>query len=123
MTGEGQIPLPPRTVDYVVKPKLVGSIEGQGGASELAGVTVPIKVSGPWSDISYKPDLEGMPKDQVKDPAAVLEKLEEGGGAKELLEGLKPGGSGTDEGEGRSEERRGGKAWVSTWRSRWLQEP
>src|SRR3546814_2027695 len=67
MTGEGQIPLPPRTVDYVVKPKLVGSIEGQGGASELAGVTVPIKVSGPWSDISYKPDLEGMLKDQVKD--------------------------------------------------------
>src|SRR3546814_7431219 len=50
MTGEGQIPLPPRTVDYVVKPKLVGSIEGQGGASELAGVTVPIKVSGPWRD-------------------------------------------------------------------------
>ncbi|HEY9550342.1 MAG TPA: AsmA-like C-terminal region-containing protein, partial [Kiloniellaceae bacterium] len=100
MTGEGQIPLPPRTVDYVVKPKLVGSIEGQGGASELAGVTVPIKVSGPWSDISYKPDLEGMLKDQVKDPAAVLEKLEEGGGAKELLEGLKPGGSGTDEGAG-----------------------
>src|SRR3546814_48175 len=94
------IPLPPRTVDYVVKPKLVGSIEGQGGASELAGVTVPIKVSGPWSDISYKPDLEGMLKDQVKDPAAVLEKLEEGGGAKELLEGLKPGGSGTDEGAG-----------------------
>src|SRR3546814_2753981 len=52
MTGEGQIPLPPRTVDYVVKPKLVGTIEGQGGASDLSGVTVPIKVSGPWSDIS-----------------------------------------------------------------------
>lgn len=100
MTGEGQIPLPPRTVDYVVKPKLVGTIEGQGGASDLSGVTVPIKVSGPWSDISYKPDLEGMLKDQVKDPAAVLEKLEEGGGAKGLLEGLKPGGSGTDEGSG-----------------------
>src|SRR3546814_6172550 len=72
---------------------------------------LPIKVSGPWSDISYKPDLEGMLKDQVKDPAAVLEKLEEGGGAKELLEGLKPGGSGTDEGagsddgSGRSEEQ------------------
>src|SRR3546814_8582148 len=39
MTGEGQIPLPPRTVDYVVKHKLVASIAGQGGASELAGAT------------------------------------------------------------------------------------
>src|SRR3546814_12145288 len=63
MTGEGQIPLPPRTVDYVVKPKLVGSIEGQGGASELAGVTVPIKVSGPWSDIANKPAHAGMLKE------------------------------------------------------------
>src|SRR3546814_17740817 len=59
MTGEGQIPLPPRTVDYVVKPKLVGSIEGQDGASDLAGVTVPIKVSGPWSDLSSQPDPIG----------------------------------------------------------------
>ena len=99
MTGEGTVPLPQRTVDYLVKPKLVGSIEGQGGASDLTGVTVPIKVSGPWHDISYKPDLEGMLKDQVKDPSAVIEKLQDGEGAKELLEGLKPGdGSGTDGG-------------------------
>jgi len=90
MTGEGKVPLPPRTVDYVVKPKLVGSIEGQGGQGDLSGVTVPIKVSGPWSDISYKPDLEAMLKEQVKDPSAVIEKLQDGGGAKGLLDGLKP---------------------------------
>ena len=94
MTGEGTVPLPPRTVDYVVKPKLVGSIEGQGGESDLAGVTVPIKVSGPWSDISYKPDLEAMLKDQIKDPSAVIEKLQDGEGAKELLDGLKPDADG-----------------------------
>jgi len=99
MTGEGTVPLPQRTVDYLVKPKLVGSIEGQGGSGDLAGVTVPIKVTGPWHDISYKPDLEGMLKDQVKDPSAVIEKLQDGEGAKGLLEGLKPGGSsGTDGG-------------------------
>src|SRR3546814_17525483 len=80
MTGAGQIPLPPRTVDYVVKPKLVGSIEGQGGASELAGVTVTIKVRGPWSDISYNPDPEGMLKDQEKATAAVRGQAAEGGG-------------------------------------------
>src|SRR3546814_9664610 len=89
MTGAGKVPLPQRTVDYLVKPKLVGSIEGQGGGSDVAGVTVPIKVTGPWHDISYKPDLEGMLKDQLKDPAAALENLQDGEGAKGLLEGLR----------------------------------
>jgi len=102
MTGEGTVPLPPRTVDYVVKPKLVGSIEGQGGASDLGGVGVPIKVSGPWHDISYKPDLEGLLKEQVKDPSAVIEQLQDGEGAKGLLEGLKPGGESGESGEGTS---------------------
>lgn len=93
MSGAGKVPLPPRTVDYQVKPKLVGSIEGQGGASDASGIAVPIKVSGPWHDISYRPDLEGMLKDQVKDPSAVIEKLQEGEGAKDLLDNLKPGDS------------------------------
>lgn len=107
MTGEGKVPLPERTVDFVIRPKLVGSIEGQSGASDLAGVGVPIKVTGPWHDISYRPDLEGMLKDRVGDPAAVLEKLQDGEGAKGLLENLKPdaggggdGGSGSDGGSG-----------------------
>jgi len=101
MTGEGKVPLPQRSVDYLVKPKLVTSIEGQGAASDTAGVTVPIKVTGPWSDVSYRPDLESMLKEQVKDPSAVIEQLQDGDGAKGLLEGLKPGGeSGSDGGSG-----------------------
>jgi AsmA protein len=99
MTGQGKVPLPPRTVDYQVSPKLVGSIEGQGGASDAAGIAVPIKVSGPWHDISYKPDLESLLKDQMKDPSAVIEQLQDGEGAKGLLDSLKPGeSSGTDDG-------------------------
>ncbi len=94
MTGTGKVPLPPRTVDYTVKPKLVGTLEGQGGQSDLAGVAVPIKVSGPWSDISYKPDLGAALKEQIKDPSAVMEKLQDEEGAKGLLEGLVPGTSG-----------------------------
>ncbi|MGF1628804.1 MAG: AsmA family protein [Kiloniellaceae bacterium] len=98
MTGQGKVPLPPRTVDYQVSPKLVGSIEGQGGASDASGITVPIKVSGPWHDISYKPDLESLLKDQLKDPSAVIEQLQDGDGAKGLLEGLTPGGSSDTDG-------------------------
>ncbi|HMA15501.1 MAG: AsmA-like C-terminal region-containing protein, partial [Bacteroidota bacterium] len=99
MTGEGKVPLPQRTVDYLVKPKLVASIEGQGSAADASGITVPIKVTGPWSDVSYRPDLEGMLKEQMGDPSAVIEQLQDGEGAKGLLEGLKPGGeSGSDGG-------------------------
>ena len=102
MTGAGTIPLPPRTVDYEVKPKLVGSLEGQGGASDLAGIAVPIKVTGPWHDISYRPDLAGALTDQIKDPGALLEKVPDGdslkdateGGAKGLLDKLVPGSGG-----------------------------
>ncbi|NIA69170.1 AsmA family protein [Pelagibius litoralis] len=97
MTGEGTIPLPPKTIDYQVKPKLVSSLEGQGGQSDLSGIAVPIKVTGPWNDISYKPDLEGALKDQIKDPGALLEKVPEGG-AKDLLDKLAP----KSEGEGGS---------------------
>jgi AsmA protein len=98
MTGAGKVPLPPRTVDYVVKPKLVASVEGQGGATDKTGVVVPIIVTGPWSNISYKPDLEGILKEQIKDPGAVMEKLQDGEGAKGLLDGLTGGSSGGSSG-------------------------
>ncbi len=98
MTGQGKIPLPPRTVDYEVKPKLVGSLEGQGGGGDLAGISVPIKVTGPWSDVSYKPDLAGILKGQLKDPSAVLDSVQGGEGAKGLLEKVVPGTSSGDDG-------------------------
>lgn len=97
MTGEGKVSLPQRTVDYLVKPKLVASIEGQGGTADAAGVAVPIKVTGPWSDISYRPDLESLLKEQV-DPSAVIDQLQNGEGAKGLLDRLKPGGGTQGEG-------------------------
>ena len=102
MTGAGTVPLPQRTVDYIVKPKLVASVEGQGGTSDAAGITVPIKVTGPWHDVSYKPDLEGLLKDQVKDPSAVIEQLQDGEGAKGLLENLKPDAGSGSSGDGGS---------------------
>jgi AsmA protein len=43
VTGKGTVDLPKRTVDYRVVPKV--------------GVGVPIIVSGPWDNISYRPDL------------------------------------------------------------------
>ena len=47
MTGAGTVDLPHRTVDYRVSPSLAGVLN------------VPIIVSGPWDNLSYRPDLAG----------------------------------------------------------------
>jgi AsmA protein len=107
VTGAGTADLPARRVDYRVTPKAVASLEGQGGAADVAGVAVPVIVEGPWHDITYRPDLAGLVEDIAKDPAKAVEgakdvvkKIKEGGtkeGLGKLLEGV-TGGSGGDSG-------------------------
>lgn len=73
ITGAGTVSLPPRTLNYRVEPKAVASAEGQGGAKELGGITVPVVIEGPWSNLSYRPDLGAAAKQKVTDK--VMEKL------------------------------------------------
>jgi AsmA protein len=86
--GAGTVDLPLRTVDYRVEPKLVAALEGQGGTKEAEGITVPVVISGPWHDLSYRPDLSGVAKEILKNPEKAAE------AAKGALEGLKKGGDG-----------------------------
>jgi hypothetical protein len=50
--GAGTVDLGARTVDYRVIPGVMRDADGQ------AGIAVPILISGPWSDLSFRPDLE-----------------------------------------------------------------
>jgi AsmA protein len=50
LAGTGTVSLPPQTVDYRIEPKLSAGSKGPG-------LSVPIKVSGPWNSLSYTPDL------------------------------------------------------------------
>jgi AsmA protein len=77
VTGAGTVEMPPRTVNYRITPKVVASSEGQGGDSKAAGITVPVVVSGPWTDLSYKPDLAGVLQETLKDPAKAKEAVQE----------------------------------------------
>jgi len=86
--GAGTVELPPRTVNYRVTPKLVASGEGQGGQSQAAGLTIPVVVSGPWSDLSFKPDLAGALQNTLKDPAKAKEAVQE------TIKSLTEGGDG-----------------------------
>ncbi len=91
--GRGTVNIPRQTVDYRVEPRVVATTEGQGGKADVAGIMVPVVVSGPWSNLSYKPDLSGI----LKDPSKALE------GLKGLLPGGRGGGT-APSGEGERKE-------------------
>ena len=69
VTGAGQVPLPPRTLDYTVEAKLVASLEGQGSGDALAGLPIPVHAYGPWDQLSYDIDYQTMLNAVAADPA------------------------------------------------------
>lgn len=90
--GKGTVDMPNRSVNYRIEPKVVASTTGQGGSADASGIKVPVIVSGPWDNLSYKPDLAGVIDGIAKDPKKALE------GLKKLIPGQ--GGSGGSSGGG-----------------------
>jgi AsmA protein len=82
VAGAGTIDLPQRTVNYRIEPKVALTTQGQGG-SDAAGLTVPVVVQGPWDNLSYRPQLDGL----LKQPGQALQ------GLKGLIPNAAPGGS------------------------------
>jgi AsmA protein len=81
MTGAGTVDLPLRQVNYTLTPSVAGVL------------AVPVDVTGPWSDLSYHPDLAGVAKGLAQDPGKLLKGLKSGGasagsGAGNLLNNL-----------------------------------
>jgi AsmA protein len=68
LAGSGQVPMPPRTINYNVTATLVGTLQGQGGDAGLNGLPIPILVSGGWDAPSYKVDWQAVFRDAAKDP-------------------------------------------------------
>jgi AsmA protein len=58
--GKGEVDLPSDKIDYLIVTELVNSLAGQGGKTrdQLAGIPIPVRVSGPLSEPKYRPDLE-----------------------------------------------------------------
>jgi uncharacterized protein involved in outer membrane biogenesis len=54
--GEGQADLASETLDYLARPVLVASCQGQGGkrAADLIGVPVPVRIHGPLAALKYE---------------------------------------------------------------------
>lgn len=108
LSGSGDIDLGSESIDYLARAAVVASAAGQGGKNlaELKGLTIPVRLSGPFDALKYRIDFAAMAGEVAKEKAkdalknAIGEKLGTGaagpGGdkakpkdqARELLKGL-----------------------------------
>ncbi len=69
ISGGGTVPLPPQTVDYGLEAKLVPSLEGGGSQDDaLAGIPIPIRITGPWDNLAYGVDWQSVFRQMATDP-------------------------------------------------------
>jgi AsmA protein len=91
MSGQGNIDIGNSSLDYTTKASLVATTKGQGGAGadQLSGLTVPVRLSGPFADMKYDVNYGAVATDLAKSKAGekLREKLEE-------RLGVKPGSGG-----------------------------
>lgn len=71
LTGAGTVSIVARTLDIRLKPKFVASLEGQGG-SDAAGLDVPVRITGSWSNPRFAPDVQAV----LENPQETLETIE-----------------------------------------------
>ncbi|MEM6988050.1 MAG: hypothetical protein AAF499_16115, partial [Pseudomonadota bacterium] len=76
LAGQGNVSLPGETVDYVLKPALVSSLEGQGGAerSELSGLKFDLPIVGTFTELAN--DFPGVLRRSITDGAKTAAKAE-----------------------------------------------
>jgi AsmA protein len=66
--GEGSANYIAQTTDFLVRTSIVGSLKGQGGQTidDLKDVTIPLKVTGAWTDPQYKLVFDDVLKAKAK---------------------------------------------------------
>lgn len=87
--GRGTVDLATKQVDYTIKAKLAATTEGQGGTSakDALGLVVPVRVTGPYDNLSYGTDiLRALGKGAIDAVGGVVQ------GIGEAITGRKSGG-------------------------------
>jgi AsmA protein len=93
INGAGKIDLPKEGIDYGLKVSIVETSSGQGGKAlaDLKGLTIPVKITGTFSNPKPTVDLASMLKERATDEvkAKVADKLKDklGGDLGDLLGG------------------------------------
>ncbi len=81
LNSVGVANLPRRTVDFRINPKIVASLEGQGGAEDLSGIEIPFMVTGSFDNPTITPDLAAV----LRDPQKTINTIEQIGRSLEEL--------------------------------------
>ncbi len=58
VTGNGEMNLAAQTLDFYLNPEPIAS--GNVGGVDISNIGVPFRVHGPWTDLSYTPDLQNV---------------------------------------------------------------
>ena len=66
VSAAGKADLVTEALDFRVEPKFVGTLKGQGDTKERSGIVVPVLISGSFSSPEFRPDLEGLLKQQIE---------------------------------------------------------
>jgi AsmA protein len=68
LAGSGRIDLGESTMDYVARVTLAATSKGQDGksAAELKGLTVPVRLHGPFASLDYKIEFGDLVKDAAR---------------------------------------------------------
>jgi AsmA protein len=67
----GTVNIPQSTIDMLAEPEIVAGAEGQEGANELAGLSVPVRIEGPLDRPTVKPQVKELLADPEKAGKAV----------------------------------------------------
>ena len=86
ITGKGDIDIGLEKINYIAKPSVVKSLKGQGGADldTLSGITIPVKLTGSFSNPQYTLDYAGLSTAIAK--SKLLDKV--GGDKADIIKGL-----------------------------------
>ncbi len=66
VAGNGDINIANDSINYLAKATLAKTLEGQGGKDNVSGITVPVRLSGPFSDLKYTLDYSALLSDVTK---------------------------------------------------------
>ncbi|MGH6802731.1 MAG: AsmA family protein [Methyloceanibacter sp.] len=60
VVASGTLDLTQSTINMLANPEIVAGPQGQGGANDLAGLSVPVRIEGPLDRPTIKPEIKGV---------------------------------------------------------------
>ena len=60
VTARGTVDMVTSSLDFLTQPEIVAGPDGKGGANDLAGLTIPVRIEGPFEHPTFKPEFKDM---------------------------------------------------------------